>query len=412
MSRLTRQYRRLAIVAAALSLHTPFAAADTVTEWNVKANEIVLEGRIGPPIANRMMAILYTAAFEAANAVSKRYPPGRLTLDAPPGASAEAAIAAVHRVVLGKTMPQQQAAIDAAYQAALAKVPDGPARAAGIALGEKAAQAVLDMCADDGFNGPESYRPHAAPGRYVPTAMVAVPHWPQRRPWVMSSASQLRPSAAPPDLKSEQWARDYNEIKGLGARTGSRRSAEQTQIASFWEATLPSIYHGVVRSVADQPGRDLTRNARLFAAVGQATDDALVAVFDAKYHYNFWRPVTAIRNGDIDGNDATERDGSWLPFIETPMHPEYPCAHCTVAGAVGAVLRADIGAGATPRLTTTSYTARGVIRSWNSIDEFVQEVGLARIYDGVHYRFSTEVGSELGRRVGELAAAKVLQPSR
>jgi hypothetical protein len=242
--------------------------------------------------------------------------------------------------------------------------------------------------------------------------MVAVPHWPQRRPWLMSSASQLRPSAAPPDLKSEQWAREYNEIKAMGARAGSRRSAEQTQIAAFWEATLPSIYHGVVRSVAAAPGREVTQNARLFAAVTQAADDALLAVFDAKYHYNFWRPVTAIRNGDTDGNDATERDASWLPFIDTPMHPEYPCAHCTVAGAVGAVLRAEIGSGTTPRLATTSYTARGVTRSWTSVDDFVQEVAMARIYDGVHYRFSTEVGNTLGRRVGELAAGKLMQTPR
>jgi PAP2 superfamily len=238
---------------------------------------------------------------------------------------------------------------------------------------------------------------------------VAVPHWPQRKPWALTSGSQLRPGTPPSELKSERWARDYNEIKAMGARAGSKRSAEQTEIARFWEATLPSIYHGVVRSVAEQPGRDLTQNARLFAAVGQASDDALIAVFDAKYHYNFWRPVTAIRNGDMDGNDATERDASWLPLIETPMHPEYPCAHCTVAGAVGAVLRADIGSGATPKLATTSYLLRGVTRSWASVDAFVQEVAEARIYDGVHHRQSTEVGSALGRRVGEAAAAKLMR---
>ncbi|HVK33875.1 MAG TPA: vanadium-dependent haloperoxidase [Burkholderiaceae bacterium] len=412
MKRVPRPSRFAAALALAFASHAPFATADSVVDWNVKANEIVLDARIGPPIANRMMAMLYTAAFEATNAISKRYPAGTLSLDAPPGTSADAAVAAVHRVVLGKTMPQQQAAIDAAYQAALARIPDGAGKAAGLALGEKAAQAVMDACADDGYNSPESYRPHAAAGQYVPTAMVAVPNWPQRRPWAMTSAAQLRPTAAPPSLKSEQWARDYNEIKALGARTGSRRTAEQTEIARFWEATLPAIYHGAVRSVASQPGRDVTQNARLFAAVGQAADDALVAVFDAKYHYNFWRPVTAIRNGDADGNDATERDASWLPFIETPMHPEYPCAHCTVAGAVGAVLRADVGNAPMPRLTTTSYTLRGVTRSWNSVDDFVSEVALARIYDGVHYRTSTEVGTALGRRVGELVASKVLRPQR
>jgi hypothetical protein len=138
-------------------------------------------------------------------------------------------------------------------------------------------------------------------------------------------------------------------------------------------------------------------------------DDALIAVFDAKYHYGFWRPITAIRNGDIDGNDTTERDPSWEPLIDTPMHPEYPCAHCIVAAALGAVLQAEIGTGPTPKLTTTSPTAPGLVRSWNRIEDFVQEVANARIYDGVHYRNSTGIGSAMGKKIGELAAEKRLR---
>ncbi|MBL8072939.1 MAG: vanadium-dependent haloperoxidase, partial [Nitrospira sp.] len=147
-------------------------------------------------------------------------------------------------------------------------------------------------------------------------------------------------------------------------------------------------------------------NARLFAAVTQASDDGLIAVFDAKYHYGFWRPLTAIRNGDIDGNDATERDESWAPFIETPMHPEYPCAHCITSGAVGTVLKAEIGEDPTPVLTTTSHTAGDVIRSWTTVDAFMQEVANARIYDGVHYRNSGKVGTDMGRRIAQLAIEK------
>jgi hypothetical protein len=153
----------------------------------------------------------------------------------------------------------------------------------------------------------------------------------------------------------------------------------------------------------------VTRNARFLAVFAQAGIDAIDAVFDAKYHYQFWRPFTAIRNGDQDGNDATERDPSWLPFIETPMHPEYPCAHCSAAGAYGAVLQAEIGNGPVPRLTSTSPTLPGATRSWNSVADFVQEVANARIYDGVHYRTSAEVGSLLGRQVGELAVAKLMK---
>ena len=141
-------------------------------------------------------------------------------------------------------------------------------------------------------------------------------------------------------------------------------------------------------------------------------DDALIAVFDGKYFYNFWRPVTAIRNGDIDGNDATERDAGWLPFIDTPMHPEYPCAHCIVSGAVGAVLVAEIGSGPTPTLSTTSPTAPGLVRSWTSIDDFLLEVANARIYDGVHYRNSTEVGTAMGKKIGAWTAANALRPAK
>ena len=165
-----------------------------------------------------------------------------------------------------------------------------------------------------------------------------------------------------------------------------------------------------MRSVANVPGREVTQNARLFALTAQAIDDAMIAVFDAKYHYNFWRPVTAIRNGDIDGNDATERDAGWVPFIDTPMHPEYPCAHCIVSGAVAGVLIVEIGAGPAPVLSTTSTTAPGVVRSWARLDDFTPEVANARIYDGVHYRNSTEVGTAMGKQIGALAAAKALRP--
>ena len=319
------------------------ARADVVTDWNVKANELVVEAKLGTPPAMRIMAIVHTAVYEAANAITKRYPAGALKLDAAPGASLDAAVAAANRVTLLKLLPSVQPAIDSAYQAALAKVVDGPAKTAGIAVGEQAATAVLAGAVEDRANAAEAYRPHTTPGAYVPTVVPAVPQWAQRKPWVLSSPAQFRPGPPPP-LNSELWARDYNEIKAIGSRNSGSRSAEQTEIARFWDYSMPPIYHSVVRSVANQPGREPTQNARLFMAATQASDDALIAIMEAKYHYNFWRPVTAIRNGDADGNDATERDASWTPFIDTPMHPEYPCAHCVLASAVGTVLQAEVGA--------------------------------------------------------------------
>ncbi len=403
------KYRHLASSIFAASLITsPVAKADAVCDWNTKAGEIVVSAKMGPPPANRALAIANTAVYEAVNTITKRYPAGALKLEAAPGASVDAAIAAANRTVLSKLLPSQQSAIDIAYQAALSKVADGPAKTSGIAVGEQAAAAVLAMRAEDGAAAAETYRPHTAAGVYVPTVIPAVTHWPQRKPWLMTSSSQFRPGQ-PPALTSQLWARDFNEVKALGGKSNSRRTAEQTQIAAFWEATLPPIFNGIVLSVADVPGREVTQNARFFAAVAQAADDALLAVFDAKYHYNFWRPVTAIRNGDLDGNDATERDASWTPFIETPMHPEYPCAHCTVAAAVGTVVQAEIGTGSVPTLTTTSYLVKGTARKWTKIDDFVQEVGNARVYDGVHFRNSTEVGTAMGKQVGALAVAKFLR---
>jgi hypothetical protein len=407
MNHITK-HQQFALVALATSLLACSAArADAVCDWNIKVGEIVVTGKMGPPPASRAMAIAQTAVYEAVNAITKRYPAGPLKLEAAPGASVDAAIAAANRTALAKLLPSQQAAIDTAYQAALAKIADGAAKTSGIAVGEQAAAAILASRADDGAGAAETYRPQTAPGVYLPTVIPAVTQWPQRKPWLMTSPAQFRPGP-PPALTSQLWARDYNEIKALGGKSNSRRTDEQTQIASFWEATLPAIYHGIVLSVADVPGREVTQNARLFAAVAQATDDALLAVFEAKYHYNFWRPVTAIRNGDLDGNDATERDASWTPFIETPMHPEYPCAHCIVAAAVGTVLQAEVGTGAMPTLATSSYLVKGSARKWVKIDEFVQEVSNARIYDGVHYRNSTEVGTAMGKQVGALAVGKFL----
>jgi len=398
------------LVAILLSAVAPPARADVVTDANARAADVV--SRIpAPPITVRAMAIVQVSVFEAVNAITGRYPPFRAKVAPAPGASVEAAIAAATRTALLKLMPAQQAAIDADYQALLGPIPDGPAKAAGVAVGEQAATAIVASCADDGMAAPDVYRPHAAPGVYVPTMVPAVPHWGKRRPWLMTRGDQFRPGP-PPSLASEAWARDYNEIKAVGSKTSTQRTPEQTAIAKFWEATAPAVYWPVARAVASAPGREVTDNARLFAVAAMAMDDGLIAVFDAKYAYNLWRPVTAIRNGDLDGNDATERDPGWTPFIDTPMHPEYPCAHCIVSGSLGAVLAAEIGAGPAPKLSSASSTAGGAVRTWTSVRDFTQEVAVARIYDGVHYRNSTEVGSEMGRRIGELAVKSFPKPTR
>jgi hypothetical protein len=399
----------VALASACIALN---ASADVVTDWNIVAGELIVESRIGTPPANRVMAIVQTAVSDALN-----YP--ELQRFAGPAAAQQAAqgaaVAAANRATLDKLLPQQQASLTKAYLAALKTLPDGPsagaATAAGIAAGERAAARVLAQRAGDGSLGAERYRPHTTPGAYVPTAAVAVPQWSQRQPWLLARADQFRPGP-PPALSSATWVRDYDEVRTLGAKASPQRSAEQTEVARFWEYSLPPIYHGLLRSVALQPGRSVKQNARFFATASQAMDDALIAVMDTKYHYGLWRPVTAIRNGDLDGNDATLGDPAWVSLIDAPLHPEYPSAHSILAGTLGVLIQAEVGNGRLPELSTSSPTAKGATRRWTSVDALVLEVGNARVWSGIHYRTATEVGAAMGRQIGTLAAAQLAAAGR
>ncbi|HJW43569.1 MAG TPA: vanadium-dependent haloperoxidase [Geothrix sp.] len=390
---------------ALISLSQLLLHADAVTEANARACAIV-SVRTPPGPSRRVLAVVQTSVFEAVNAITARYGEHRLDLGSAPGASVEAAVFAATRTALLGLIPADKAAIEAWYGEALSKLPDGPPRAEGIALGERAAAGVLALRAQDGAMVPETYRPQTTPGVYVPTVIPAAPQWPGRKPWLMVSASQFRPGP-PPTLASETWAHDFNEVKARGGKASTQRSQEQTVIGKFWEDNSSAIYFGVLRSLAEVPGRDITDNARLYEITAIALDDAIIAVFDAKYAYRFWRPLTAIRNGDVDGNDATEREPGWSPLIETPMHPEYPCAHCILAATLAEVVDAALPKDQPVRLSTSSLTLPGVVRSWTSTAALVEEVSNARVWSGVHYRNSTRVGEAMGHQVGRLAARQL-----
>jgi len=375
------------------------ARADVVTDWADVTTVIADEG----PSTVRTIALAQSAVYEAVNAITARYPRDRVDLGSAQGASVEAAVAAASRAVLLQEAPALKENTEAAYARALATIAEGEARTRGIGVGERAAAEVLTRHSHD-LDSIEPYRPVTSPGVYVPTTIPTGWSLGQRHPWFMKSAAQFRPGP-PPALKSDLWARNYNEIKAVGSATSTVRTPEQTEIARFWATNLPDVHLGLARSVAIAPGRELTRNARLYAAVAAAMNETETAVFEAKYHYLFWRPITAIRNGDRDDNAATERDADWAPLIATPMQPEYPCAHCMLAAAITTVLRAEAGGNSALDLSTTSNTARGVTRRWKSTDAVVQEVSMARICAGVHYRISTEVGNHMGEQVGALVAA-------
>ena len=382
-----------------LLLLTVGARADPVADWADTTTEIATDG----PNTIRTMALAQTAVYEAVNAITVRYPRDRVDLGPTAGASIDAAIAAASRTVLLHEAPLLKDKTEAAYARSLVGIAAGDARTRGISIGERAAADVLAKHSDD-IGNIEPYRPLTSPGVYVPTTFPLGYAFAQHRPWFMKSAAQFRPGP-PPALTSTLWARDYNEIKALGSATSKVRTAEQGAIAQFWATALPDVHMGVVHSVAAAPGREVTRNARLYAVVTAAMNDAEIAVLEAKYHYNFWRPITAIRNGDRNNNPATERDPDWTPLIATPLHPEYPCAHCVIAATIAVVIRADVGRGPLPTLMTHSNTAPGVTRQWTRTEDVVKEVSEARILDGVHYRTSTEVGNRLGAQIGALVAA-------
>jgi hypothetical protein len=373
--------------------------AESVATWADATTEIATDG----PNTIRTMALAQAAVYEAVNAITARYPRDQVDLGPAQSASVDAAIAAASRAVLLHEVPVLKDRTEAAYARALATIAPGDALTLGVSIGERAAADVLAKHSDD-IGKTEPYRPLTSPGVYVPTTFPLGYAFAQHRPWFMKSAAQFRPGP-PPALTSALWARDYNEIKVVGSATSTVRTPEQTAIAQFWATALPDVHMGVVHSVAIAPGREVTRNARLYAAVTAAVNDAEIAVLEAKYHYSFWRPITAIRNGDRDGNAATERDPDWTPLIATPLHPEYPCAHCIIASAIATVIRAEVGREPLPTLMSTSNTAPGVTRQWTRTEDVVKEVSEARILDGVHYRNSTEVGNRMGAQVGELVAA-------
>ena len=398
-------------LAAAAAFLPAIAQADAVLDWNETGVASVLAARQSPPEGARVMAMMHVAMFNAVNAIERRYTTYGFEAGAPAGASPNAAAAAAARSVLVGLFPDQRQAVDKAYAASLARLSGERGIEAGVALGERAGNDCLAMRGKDGVGMANVYRPITAPGVYVPTALTASHDWREVKPWVMKSPSQFRPEP-PPALTSATWTRDYNEIKEIGARNSAKRTPEQTEVARFWTAVGVVTWNPIVRSLATSRPRSLVENARLFALVNMAASDAFVAVFDGKYAFNFWRPVTAIRNGDIDGNDATAPDAAWLPFVDTPMHPEYPCAHCISAAAVGAVLEAEFGSGRVPATSMTSPTAPGAMRRFERIADYVKEVDNARIWGGIHYRNSTEVGERMGREIGRLVVASVLVPAQ
>ncbi len=382
----------------------PAAHADSVTDWNQTAIRSTEIAGAPVPVQTRVMAIVHAAMFDAVNAIERKYTAYAVDVTAPAGASAEVAAAAAAHGVLERLYPQQKGFLDAALATSLTRIPEDAARADGLKLGEEVASKTFTLRKEDGSAVPQSYTFATGAGVYQATppmnASPVLPHWRNLKPFVITSAKQFA-FAGPPAPNSAAFARDFNEVKRLGSRDASERTSEQTAIAIHWAGSEVTPLNVVARAAAAAKGFSLVENARLFALMNMAMADALIAGFEAKYTFNSWRPITAIRNAGLARNAEIAADPNWEPLLVTPPHPEYPSAHCLGAGAAVAVLQHTFGG---DRLATSYvYPPLGVLRRWESFSQIEKEVENARVWAGIHYRTAVEHGTQIGRQIGEFA---------
>jgi hypothetical protein len=396
---------RKALLAAALTCLAVPAVANVITDWDAKAVAVAAPA----PLGQRELAMVHVAMFDAVNSIERRYRPYLVQLTAQKTTSQEAAAAAAAATVLIGLHPEAAEELKAALATYLATIADGEAKSDGIKLGEAVAAKVLQSRANDGANAADAYRPKTKPGVYIPTPITVASVWPDLAPFALAKPSQFRPQP-PISLESKEWAADFNELKAYGGKTSTKRSMQQTETARFWLMVGAPAYHPLPRQLVTAKQMSIIDSARFMALFAVALTDAYIAVFDAKYHYEFWRPITAIRNGDISGNPATELDATWQPIDNTPMHPEYPCAHCIQSGAAVAVIESVLGSADIPEVSVTSSTAPGVTHRWTNLGVFSDEISNARIWAGFHYRFSTRVGTDMGRQIGAYVVKSVMQP--
>jgi hypothetical protein len=396
---------------------TPIASAqaNAVTDWDeiamavIQGNAPAPPPEIGPAGGERIATIMHLAVFGAVNTIDPRYKPYLDQTLPKVDASQEAAATAAAATVLVRMLPEKAAHIMHERGIHLARIADGEAKDRAIRLGEEMALKVIKSRLMDGYGAPNEFRPMTQPGVYTETMLTYGWDISTMRPFVLTSASQFRPPP-PISLTSEEWTKNYNEMKEYGEKDSPIRTPRQTEDAKFWLTVSPGSNQPLARQIVIRKGMSIVDSARFMALVTMAQMDAAIAVFDAKYHYTFWRPITAIRNGDIDGNPATDRVATWQPIGPTPLHPEYPCAHCIITGAMAGAIAAILGTDEIPRSELTSPTATGVIHSYTNLHGFNDEVSEARIWAGFHWRFSTEVGKDMGWKIGTYAVQTCMQP--
>ena len=412
------------------------SAADEVLAWNVTALEAAGAGGQNNVVITRTLAMVHLAVHDALNSISRRYEPYAREGRAEPGADPSAAIAAAARDVLvdlipryGSAAQQTKAAdlVDRAHREALARLPDGLAKNHGVATGQAAAAAILALRRWDGAFAPGQYTPGAAPGQWrphpnpvpanPPVADPAVaagnqpamqPQWGQVMPFTMLAPGQFR-LPPPPALASEAYARDYIEVKRVGGKDSAARTLQQAEIVRYWYEGSPQGWNRIARVVAGQRRLDAWEHARLLALLNAAMADGFIAAAETRYHYNLWRPVTAIRAGETDGNDLTEPDRAWETYVNTPPMPDYPSTHSVLGAAAAVVMARFFGTDQIAFTMTSGAPFAGITRSFTSLSQAARENADSRVLGGVHFRSACEAGLALGERIGRLSIAQHLQ---
>ncbi len=388
------------------------ARADVVTDWNVTANTVMRAENVGNNPWLRNLAMMHVAMSDAINTVQNRYTRVVATIPLMPGASAEAAAAAAAHQILVELYPAQKAKIEETYATSLKSIPDGSAKSEGVALGKRVANDVQAECAKDGTDTPDTYRPHTTPGAYVSTQPPVFEQYARAKPWVLKSVDQFRPGP-PPALSSAEWARDYNEVKSLGGTKSTARTAEQSEAVKFWgNVNFGGSWQAAARELSAKKELNLADSARLLALLNMSLANAYMVNWDAKYHYHFWRPVTAIRNGDKDTNDATERDGGWTSFNPNPLHPEYPSQATINATIALAVLESVFGPVKAVPFTATDVRDTKRTRQFTSLVDMAEEQKNVRVWGGVHYRFAIRASEDMGPKVAAYMIENTLKPVR
>ena len=403
----------MAVLLALISLPAQ-VRADVVTDWNVITLQAATAAGLNPQRQHRVAAMVHVAMHDAVNSVAPRYESYAVHVPLATHASIEAAAVQAAYGVLIRLLPSQAAMLDAGRSASLSGIPDAPAKAAGVAVGEAVAGPIVWLRSSDGSDVDGTYTFGSGPGEYQSTPPTfgnpSIPAWRFVTPFVLKRGSQFRVEG-PPSLNSDEWAEEFNETKRLGRIDSSDRTPEQTAIALCGAEPALPMWNRVARSVSAERNTGLIENARLFALLNLAMVDATIACWDSKYVYRFWRPVTAIRDAETDGNASTEADPAWTPLRATPLHPEYPSAHATFSGAAARVLTSFFGRHI-PFSTSTSTCAAGVVRSYDSFQAMADEIGDSRIYIGFHFRSAVRHGANLGRQVGHWTFHRFLQPLR